>query len=67
VILLGTSIPTTILKVINPMYALGGGTLTIWTLALKCVERGGTAIFFGSASEDATIPATIMIFSGEQR
>ena len=28
-------------------------------LALKCVERGGTVLFFAGASEGATIPATI--------
>ena len=28
-------------------------------LATKCVERGGTILFFGGASEGATLPATI--------
>jgi len=28
-------------------------------LAMKCVERGGTVLFFAGASEGATIPATI--------
>ncbi|MBW2095047.1 MAG: alcohol dehydrogenase catalytic domain-containing protein [Deltaproteobacteria bacterium] len=28
-------------------------------LAMKCVERGGTVLFFGGASENATVPATI--------
>jgi len=28
-------------------------------LAMKCVERGGTILFFGGASENATVPATI--------
>ena len=28
-------------------------------LAMRCVERGGTVLFFGGASETATIPGTI--------